>query len=292
LAPYEIHELYAAVREDRNPDRLPEVGSHADFSQVEREKAAAIGPQHPGVRVWQDFLDSCGGSLPAFPLERGVQPGQLPDWGGLHEPVLNTSEAEAFDLACKDAGGQFLTGLAAAAAMAIYELGGPGEFHTTIPVHTRTHARWAQSLGWYVNSLPITIVTAAGDDFTDVLRSARQALRKALPALKVPCSRAWELTGAVPLLRNMISFMDLRSTPGNEHWDDWNVSGLGKPPAGDHVFFWFLRTHDGLSITSVYPDTEVSQLTIPELCQRITEIMSSVARTGSYAIRPAERLSA
>jgi hypothetical protein len=86
--------------------------------------------------------------------------------------------------------------------------------------------------------------------------------------------------------------MDLRSTPGNEHWDDWNVSGLGKPPAGDHVFFWFLRTHDGLSITSVYPDTEVSQVTIPELCQRITEIMSSVARTGSYAIRPAERLSA
>ncbi|MCU1657537.1 MAG: Condensation protein [Pseudonocardiales bacterium] len=290
LAPYEIHEIYAAEREGRHPNRLAEVGSHADFSHAERAKAAAIGPQHPGVVVWQDFLDSCGGALPEFPLDRGVRPGQLPAWGGLHEPLLSTTEADAFDAACKEAGGQFLTGLAAAAAIAVYELGGPPEFHTTIPVHTRTHGQWAASLGWYVNSLPISIQTADADDFTGVIRTARQSLRNALPALKVPCSRAWELTGVVPLLRNMISFMDLRATPGNEHWNDWNVSGVGKPPPGDHVFFWFLRTHDGVSITAVYPDTDVSQDTIPRLCRRIGDIMTTVATIGTYSIQEIARL--
>lgn len=289
LAPYEIHEIYAARLQGRLPDRLDEVGSHADFSHAERTKAAAIGPQHPGVVAWQQFLDSCGGALPEFPLERGVRQGQLPEWGGLHEPILTATEAESFDAASKLAGGQFLTGLVAAAAIAVYELGGPSEFHTTIPVHTRTHRRWATSLGWYVNSLPVSIETADADDFTDVIRAARQALRKALPALKVPCSRAWELTGVVPLLRNMVSFMDLRATPGSEHWNDWNVSGVGKPPPGDHVFFWFLRTHDGVSITAVYPDTVISQDNIPRFSKRIAEIMSAVATAGTYAINAPER---
>ncbi|MDQ1721591.1 MAG: mycolipenoyl-CoA---2-(long-chain-fatty acyl)-trehalose mycolipenoyltransferase [Pseudonocardiales bacterium] len=289
LAPHEIHEIYAAEREDREPDRLAEVGSHVDFSHGERTEAAAIGAQHRGVRVWQDFLDSCGGSLPQFPLERGVLPGQLPEWGGLHEPLLSTTEADAFDTACKDAGGHFLTGLAAAVAIAVHELGGPPEFHTTIPVHTRTHGRWAASLGWYVNSMPVSIQTAGADDFVDVNRAVRTALRRALPALKVPCSRAWELAGVVPVLRSMISFMDLRATPGSEHWNDWNVACLGKPPPGDHVFFWLLRTHDGVSITAVYPDTEVSQDTIPRLCRRIGDIMTTVGRMGGY---PIQRLSA
>ncbi|MDT4933937.1 MAG: hypothetical protein QOK11_1829 [Pseudonocardiales bacterium] len=292
LLPYEIHEIYAAELEGRSPDRLAEVGSHVDFSHAERARAATIGPAHPGVRVWREFLDSCGGALPEFPLERGVRPGQLPEWGGLHESLLTAAEAEAFEIACKQAGGQFLTGLAAAAAIAVYELGGASEFHTTIPVHTRTHGRWAASLGWYVNSLPVSIRTAGADDFTEVLRSARRALRSALPALKVPCSRAWELTGIVPLLRNMISFMDLRATPGNEHWNDWNVSGVGKPPPGDHVFLWFLRTQDGVSITAVYPDTETSQDIIPRACARIGEIMGAVATTGTYFIAAAQAASA
>jgi hypothetical protein len=291
LAPQEIHEIYAAYREDRHPAALAEVGSHADFSQAERAKGATIGSEHPGVLVWQDFLDECGGSLPEFPLERGVRPGQLPDWGGLYEPLLTASEADAFESASKLAGGHFLNGLTAAVTIALQEFGAPPDFHTTIPVHTRTHGQWGASLGWYVNSLPVSIRTAGAEQFADVVGAARSALRTALPAVKVPCSRAWELTGAVPLLRNMISFMDLRATPGNEHWNEWNVACIGKPPPGDHVFFWFIRTLDGLAITAVYPDTETSQATLPALSRRIGQIMATVARTGSYSIQRSDRSS-
>jgi hypothetical protein len=282
LAPHEIHEIYAAALEGRRPDGLGQVGSHADFSHAERAKAATIGADHAGVVVWKNFLDAGDGALPEFPLERGVQPGQVPEWAGLHEQLMSAADADAFEAACKRDGGQLLTGLAAAAAITGYELGGGSDFRTTIPVHTRTHGSLATSIGWYVNSLPISINVSDTDDFGAVLGTATQALRKALPALRVPCSRAWELTGTVPLLRTMISFMDLRATPGNEHWKDWGVSGVGKPPAGDHVFFWFLRTHDGISVTAVFPETEVSQQNIPGYTTRLGQITNAIARTGTY----------
>lgn len=280
LVPDEFHQLRAAQLEGR-PHGLGEVASHVDYSHRERSTADAIDADHRGVRVWKQFLEKCGGALPEFPMDRGVGHGEIPPWSGLHEQLLDAEQSDRFAAACKDAGAQFLIGLVAATAIAIRDAGGPQEFHTTVPVHTRSTPGWERSLGWYVNSLPITARVQDGDEFADVVASTRQSLRAALPALKVPCSRAWELTGTVPLLRNMVSFMDLRPTPGSENWDDWNVSGLGKPPPGDHVFFWYLRTHAGTSITSVYPETTLATDLLPRVAAGIGDVLSAVAAGDS-----------
>lgn len=276
LVPDEFQQLRAAQLEGR-PHELGEVASHVDYSDEERSRADAIDADHRGVRVWKRFLERTGGALPEFPIDRGVPHGEIPPWSGLHEQLLDAEQSDRFAAACKQAGAQYLIGLVAATAIAIREAGGPDEFHTTVPVHTRSTPGWERSLGWYVNSLPITARVQDGDEFDDVVASTRHSLREALPAVKVPCSRAWELTGTVPLLRNMVSFMDLRPTPGSEQWDDWNVSGLGKPPPGDHVFFWFLRTHAGTSITSVYPDTTLATDLLPRVAARIGDVLAAVA---------------
>ncbi|SHG70037.1 Condensation domain-containing protein [Jatrophihabitans endophyticus] len=285
LVPHEFAQLRAAQQDGRLYE-LADVDSHVDHSHAERSRAAAIDADHRGVLVWKRFLDACGGALPEFPVDRGVADGEVPEWAGLHETVLSEDDAEAFGVACKEAGVQFLSGLVAATATAAREIGGSREFHTTVPVHTRS-ARGAEgSLGWYVNSLPISVRTADAVDFRTVATATHGALRTALPALKVPCSRAWELTGTFPLLRTMISFMDLRNTPGSEHWAEWNVSGLGKPPPGDHVFLWFIRTRHGTSLTAVFPDTVAGNEIIPRIAARIGEVLTTVAATGNRSPLP------
>jgi hypothetical protein len=171
------------------------------------------------------------------------------------------------------------------AAIAAYELGGRPQFHTTIPMHTRTHGRWTASMGWYINSLPISIDLVDAPDFATVVSVAVQAVRTAWPAQKIPCSRAWELTGAVPILRNMISLMDMRGVAGNKNWKDWNVSGLwAKPPPADYMCVWFFRTQDEVLVHALGPSTEIGQENISRYITRMGQIMSTIAATGSYAI--------
>lgn len=284
LAAHEIHQIYAATIEGR-PHGLPEVGSHADYSEAERTAAARIGPDCRAVTVWKEFLDAGGGALPVFPLALGVMPEHMPESTGCLEPLVTAADADAFDAACKAADGQFLTGLLAAVAIAVCELGGLREFRTTVPLHTRSNRRWASSAGWYVNSLPVRFRLADADSFAAVVSAAAQAVRMALPALRVPSVRAWELTGTVPLLRYMVSFIDGRVVPGSEQWKDWNMSGLGKAPRGDHVFLWFHRTHDGLSVTAIHPDTEIAREKIPRFVARVRQIVDTVATTGTYVIQ-------
>lgn len=284
LAPHELHQLYAATVAGVEAAELAEAGSHADFSRSERHRGAEIGADHPGVLIWKDFLANSGGRLPEFPLPRGVRPGTLPDWAGLHEQVMTSVETDAFDAATRRCGGRFLSGLVAANAVAARELSGDEQFRTTVPVHTRTHGKWVASIGWYVNSLPVRVPMTGVRDFADAVEATALAMRRALPAVRVPCSRAWELTGTLPLLRNMISLMDLRATPGNARWKDWHVSGLGKPPPGDNSFFWFLRTHGGLSATAVFPETGLARHNTTRYVARVGEILSAVARTGNYDI--------
>jgi condensation domain-containing protein len=316
LVPHEIHEIHTAAREGRQRQGLAEVGSHVDFSQNERTHAATIGPDHPGVVVWRNYLDACGGTvpesapedeqsapfqwlylglrrlyptrtrlLPVFPLDWSAPEEEPGDEAAVPDRVLTAAHAEAFDTACKDAGGRFPAGVSAVAAIAAYELSGCPQFHTTTPVHTRTHGRWTSSMGWYINSLPISIDLTDSHDFAGVVSTAVQAVHTAWPAQKVPCSRAWELTGAVPILRNMVSFMDLRGVAGNKQWNDWRVSGLwAKPPPAEYMCVWFFRTHDEVTVRALGPDSETGRRNLARYLTRMAEIMTTVAATGEYAI--------
>ncbi|WP_354641158.1 condensation domain-containing protein [Kitasatospora camelliae] len=285
LTAHEIPELYLATAEGR-PHGLPEAGSHADYSAAEREAAAVVGPDHPAVAVWKEFLEADGGALPGFPLPLGVGPEEVPESTGRLEALATAEDSAAFEAVCKAATGGFLAGLLAAAAVAAQELGGQREFRTTVPVHTRSDSRWASSIGWYVNVMPVAFRPARTDGFAEVVLMAARAMRTATPALSAPGVRAWELVGTVPVLRFMVSFIDGRAVPGSEHWKSRNMSGLGKSPRGDHVFLWFHRTHEGLSVTVIHPHTKFAREQVRRYVDRIRQIVGEVAATGTCAVRP------
>ncbi|WP_216372948.1 condensation domain-containing protein [Streptomyces tailanensis] len=283
--PYEIHEFHAAARTGRRPGLAP-VGSHVDYSAAERLAAAAVDADHPAVGVWRRFLDAGGGTLPVFPLDRGVRPGRLPSAAVRLETVLDTAGADLFEAACEKADGRFHHGLMAACAIAAFETAGVREFRTTVPMHTRFEPQWVSSLGWYVNMLPVRIKVSGGDSFADVFSRAAESMRAMRPALGVPSGRACELAGASSAPRFIVSYMDMRAVPGREHWAEWNVRALGRSVRGDHLVVWFHhRADDGVSVTAVHPDTPLAGINVGAFLDRVRQVMNMVAVTGDYGLR-------
>jgi hypothetical protein len=80
-----------------------------------------------------------------------------------------------------------------------------------------------------------------------------------------------------------MSYIDGRIVPGAQHWSEWNVHAFGKVSYGDEVYLWINRTLDGLYVTSRYPDTELGRQNVNDYIDRTREIMTSVARNGTYA---------
>jgi hypothetical protein len=280
--PHEIHELYAAAVGGR-PAELAQVGSYVDFSKMERDSVDHVDGNHESVVRWRDFVENCGGGLPGFPLDLGVKPGDLPKQTGVCEWLLDSADAKAFGDVCKEAGGNFLAGVLAIASIVAYEQGGQSVYRTVIPFHTRSEARWSTSLGWYIGLAPIEIATAEARDFDDLISMARDAVRAAKPVAQVPFAKVCSLLDTVVRPVSVMSYMDGRMVPGAHQWGEWKAHGFGKVSYGDEAYVWVNRTVNGLYVTCRYPGTDLGHKNIPGFIDHTREVLTSVARTGSYS---------
>lgn len=279
---HEIHELYESAV-GGHPVQLAEVGSYVDFSTSEREAAERLDPNHESVVHWRDFVATCGGGLPEFALDMGVAPGEMPPQTGVCEWLLDPSEAVAFNAACKGAGGNFLAGVMATAGIVAYELGDQPVYRSIIPFHTRSEARWSTSLGWYIGLAPLEIATAQARDFRELMIMARDAARAGKRIAQVPFAKIWALLDSMMRPLSMISYIDARLVPGARRWEEWNAHAFGKVAYGDETYMWVNRTMDGVYVTCRYPNTDLAHDNMAAFIQRIREILTSVARTGTYS---------
>jgi hypothetical protein len=278
---HEIHELYDAALADR-PAELPAVGSYVDFSQLERDAAADLDSTHESVGRWQDFIDASGGELPRFPLDLGVAPGEMPRQTSGCEWLIDDADAKAFDDACRAAGGNFAAGVLATASAVAYELGDNPVYRTVMPLHTRSEPRWAASLGWYIGLAPLEIPTAEAADFPELVRMARAASRAVKSMAQVPFAKVGSLLADPVRPLSVISYIDTRVVPGAPKWDEWNAQAFGKVSYGDEVYMWINRTPDGAYVTVRYPSTDVAHRNVKEYIERVREVLTTVARTGTY----------
>jgi hypothetical protein len=279
--PYEIHELYAAAVAGR-PARLAKAGSYVDFSKRERDAADDVSADHESVLRWRDFVESCGGVLPAFPLDLGVTPGELPKQTGVCEWLLDSADAKAFGAVCKAADGNFFAGVLAIASIVAYERADQPVYRTVIPFHTRSEEQWATSLGWYIGLAPIEIATARAQDFHELVGMAHEAVRKAKPVAQVPFAKVCRLMELVVRPMSVISYMDGQTVPGARRWRDWKAHGFGKVSYGDEAYLWVNRTVDGLFVTSRYPSTDVGHKNMSAFIERTRELLRLVARSGGH----------
>jgi hypothetical protein len=281
LISYEIQELYAATLAGR-PAELVEAGSYVDFSEIERASADDLEADHHAVARWRDFVDSCGGQMPAFPVDLGVAAGEYPRQTGGCTWLMDPADADAFDEVCKAIGGNFAAGVTAAAGAAAYELGDVPVYRTVIPFHTRSELKWLMSLGWYIGLAPLEIPTAEAADFHDLVRMARRAARVARPVAQTPFAKVFSLLDPPVRPLSVMSYIDARAVPGAPHWTEWNAHAFGKVSYGDEVYLWINRTLDGMYVTYRYPDTEVARRNVTAYIDRTRDIMTSVSKTGTY----------
>ena len=277
----EIHELYAAALAGRSAV-LSSVGSYVDFATTERQAADDIDASNESVVRWGEFVDTCGGELPRFPLDLGVAPGEYPRQTGGCEWLLDPDDAEAFNIACKSAGGNFAAGVLAAASIVAYEQGDQSVYRTVLPFHTRSEPQWSASLGWYIGLAPLEIPTAQARDFDEVIRMARHASSAAKPIAQVPFAKVCSLLDTALRPASVISYIDGRIVPGAASWSEWNAHAFGKVAYGDEVYMWINRTSEGVYLTFRYPDTDVARRNVPTFIENTRNVLVSVARNGSY----------
>jgi hypothetical protein len=80
-----------------------------------------------------------------------------------------------------------------------------------------------------------------------------------------------------------MSYIDARMVPGAPQWTEWNAHAFGKVSYGDEVYMWLNRTLEGLYVTYRCPSTEVGHGNVSAYIERVRDVMTSVARTGTYA---------
>jgi hypothetical protein len=281
--PAELHELYAAAVSGCTTKPVP-VGSYVDFSALEHAAAEHVDVDDAAVTRWQDFVEASGGGLPDFPLDLGVAAGERPAQVGICEWLLDTKDADAFDAACKAAGGGFLAGVLAVAGLVAYEQCGEPVYRTIVPFHTRTEARWEHSLGWYIGLAPVEIAAAQAHDFAELVGMAQADAQAAKAVAQVPFGKVCTLLDTAVRPLSVFSYMDGRRLPGAERWGEWRARAFGKVSVGDEVYLWVNRTVDGLYMTCRYPSTDVAHANIAGYIEKTREILTAVARQGSYAI--------
>ncbi|MFC9431885.1 hypothetical protein [Streptomyces sp. NPDC056987] len=299
LIAHEIHELYAAVPSGTRA-ALTEVGSYLDFADTEREYAALVHTEHAAVVRWREFLGSGGGGLPEFPVRgRGERGGGLGDPSGSGgsgreqiggcERLLDADAAHAFQRACRPHGGNFLTGVLTCLALAAREeeqgegdLGwDSGEFRALTPFHTRGDARWAHSVGWYVGLAPLRFAVRRGDSFADILTAASGALDGAGEMAAIPFPRVSELLGRRLEPRFVVSYMDMRRTPGARRWGEWKAAALrSRRVHPDEVYLWVNRSYDGVHLSFRHPATEPARHAVSRLVAGTGRLMRRISAEG------------
>ncbi|MGF1425692.1 condensation domain-containing protein [Kitasatospora sp. LaBMicrA B282] len=283
-----LHELNAIYREETGGPSasLPDVGSHVEFSALEREREAKICATHPAVRRWVDFWRR--GPLD-FAVPLGVGPGNSHPGVVVLEELFDAAEAEAFSKACTAHGGGTTAGLYAAFAVCAHELVGQDLYRGIGVVHTRDSARWQAAQGWFVKTIPVTVPVVAGQLFSEAVSTAQRSSSTMRKLEAVSPSRLAELSpdvqqAAAGVAAPLFSYIDTRHVPGSLDWGTANCHVLLDRPHTSTVSIWVNRYWDCTRLGGYYPDTPIARVTVPLFLGEVKRVLKEVAHSGDYRV--------
>ncbi|MGV9665600.1 condensation domain-containing protein [Nocardia niigatensis] len=252
----ELRTLYRAVAGGEPVRESPTFGSSADFAQWERSTAAALTTECEPVRYWRRFLDGSGGLLPRF--EPAITAGGDADGDRVQTSVsrklMSLSDLEHVERAVTERGHRLSVAVFTALAIAYRRTFGYISLRAIMPIATRTDLRWLESMGWFVNVVPIDITLAPDLDPDSALESTRTVLRRSRIANDATWTRVLELLDCTDRPRFGISFLDIRVLPDYELVQSLRGHTLrAESYSADEVFFWIVRAADGLRLSTRFP---------------------------------------
>ncbi|MEH3154846.1 MAG: condensation domain-containing protein [Gordonia paraffinivorans] len=265
-------------------DPLPGAGSYLDH--LADGGAAEPRDDDPGVLGWADFLAATDHTVPDYPLDLGVTPGEFAPSRILVTQVLPRSEADAHTESGTRRRVRTYPMLLTALAQATRDHGGPDRLPVVLPIHTRTDGDSSRSVGWCVANAPVVIDAGptATDDPEQVLREATTAVADALPLAAVDLTTVYGRFGH--LLRKprhdvfMVSYLDYRRFTRLPSLHARHVSSDGR---ADDLQLWFWRDDDGISVRARFPDTAVAAPLITSVVDDLVTRARAAVPAGSDA---------
>ncbi|MEU4362310.1 condensation domain-containing protein [Promicromonospora sp. NPDC023987] len=307
----EIVSLYDAARRGVADAELRalEVGSHVDFSAEDRKLAMTLAADGEPVRRWLDFLGP-DAAFPRYGTDGVTRPAADADEAGRPQAsrsawLATVEQTDDLSARSRARGASAQSGVLAAFAHAARRVHGLGRLRFVLPMHTRYAPQHAAAVGWYVGLCPVDLdledvdpvlrdVDAGrdgparvidGNALTATVERVHAAVLAGKPLVRYSFARIAELGGITDGPHFAVSYVDTRFVPGAERWSTWQARTLRSPAYGtDELYLWFLRTHDGLNVSTRYPDTPEAHAAMDAL---IEELRGYFRALGSAGLREA-----
>ncbi|MEU3269924.1 condensation domain-containing protein [Saccharomonospora sp. NPDC006951] len=284
IAVNDITAAYTAYAEGREPD-LPEAGSYVDFGHVQRHRYTSIEADDPRLGYWRDFTERNDGFFPRYPLDLGLEPGEMYETVNDTDALLTAEETAALSDRSVSAGGRLSMAVLAATGVALREAGGPDVYRGLMPVSERGQGDWRHSMGWFVNTMPIEFSVPAGKEFAELVKGVDVALQDMLAGAEVPFVKAWQVLApelaslrSWPYAVNFFSYLDFRKALGGEQLPRWNAKKHIWASRSNGICHWFHRNSDGLFVNSIYADTPRAHETKATFKDLVVETLHDMAK--------------
>lgn len=268
---------------------LPPAASYLDFADEQRRRYLSIDARDERLDYWKAFIGRGGAFFPRFPLDLGVEPDRMYPIVNEASLLLDAAEAEVFEKTCLTVGGKPFMGVLASVAVCLREAGGPGVYRGLMPVSERGRGAWTNSVGWFVNTMPIEFDASPGRDFAQVMASVRAGFSEMIGHVDVPFVRAWELLApeefaarSWPYPVNFFSYIDMRKFEGAERHDEWRPTTHVWSARANGACSWFQRDADGLHMNSLYVDTPAARRTMGDFQEALRLTVQEITRSGGF----------
>ncbi|MGW0394668.1 condensation domain-containing protein [Streptomyces sp. NPDC003042] len=284
----EVLSAYEALRRGEEPALTP-APSYLDFAEEQRRRYLSIDAGDDRLDYWKSFVGRNGEFFPRFPLDLGVEPGRMYPIVNEASSLLDAGEAEVFEKACLEVGAKPFMGVLGSVGVCLREAGGPGVYRGFMPVSERGRGVWTNSVGWFVNTMPIEFDASPGKDFTEVMASVRAGFGEMIGHIDVPFVRAWELLApeefaarSWPYPVNFFSYIDMRRCEGADRHVDWRPATHVWSARANGACSWFQRDADGLHMNSLYVDTPAARRTMGDFQEALRRTVRDIARSGGF----------
>ncbi|HEY9313178.1 MAG TPA: condensation domain-containing protein [Williamsia sp.] len=293
MALTEIAELYDSDVRAHAPSEFAtaETAGFIDYARVEDQVAQSFSPDSPELREWVEIFDTNAMTMPGFPLDLGLGPGESAPVRPVELDLLDATGLDDFDRVCKASGTKLISGIFAAVAITEYELAFRTDYFGISVLNTRMTADFALSQGWFCAFAPVAFNVSGSPTFTDLLPSAQAGHTRAKRLAAVPTPTvlgALLAAGASPQdvakSPNLLSYIDFRWFPGDgTPAYDRGVLFTGEGRTSN-ASMWFNRDHSRLYLGSQTPDTTVARLSVKRYHEHLWTVINSVVRDGDYAV--------
>ncbi|OEJ30670.1 condensation domain-containing protein [Streptomyces subrutilus] len=290
--PIVVHEVLTAYEalcrgeESGLPSAAP---SYLDFADEQRRRYLSIDARDERLDYWKEFIARGGEFFPRFPLDLGVEPDRMYPIVNEASTLLDAAETEVYEKTCLAVGGKPFMGVLAAVAVCLREAGGPGVYRGLMPVSERGREGWGNSVGWFVNTMPIEFDASPGRDFAQVMAGVRAGFNEMISHIDVPFVRAWELLApeefaarSWPYPVNFFSYIDMRRCQGAGRHDEWRPSTHVWSARANGACSWFQRDAGGLHMNSLYVDTPAARRTMGDFQEALRLTVQQIARSGGF----------